>query len=557
MKTPSITVYLILFATCASAATSPGADSILMEFSVQRDRIMVTPAGDPTRRFPIDPERAQWRDDRWVVSERLILTPDTLFLDGAAYPSQRLGHLEIDTERREIKVRLYDRGPGARVRKRNSNRTGLAEHLQVTPGEFVRGYVLNFGGDVKVAGEVNRSVVSLGGDIFVEDGAVVRGSVVSLGGDVHKTEAAQVYGDLYADNRQRFKPRWYEDPDQNVFNFNARFEYNRVTGALPWGVLKIGPDYGSTPQFLGDAGYAFQSELWHYRIGIGRMQDRGPIYYAGWHRETKNDDLMRVRRNENTFYALLFSADYRDYYFGEGFNARLGWSFGEGRRLHVGYVNELLSPLQANTSQWSLFGSSFPPNYDQLLRSGDTSLAADVDGRLVFVEVGGLYRYPAYEDPESGSWQVGLATEYSGVDINSDVDYSRYYGWLTRRQPLWYEQSLNIRAVLGGAGGTLPATRFYYLGGIGSLRGYDYKEFFGDRYWLLNLEYVWSLGAWQVFALYDAGQVGADTNWTAGPVRYNFGAGFSIRQAFRVQLAWAPGESGRKPLVTVRFVRPF
>jgi hypothetical protein len=391
----------------------------------------------------------------------------------------------------------------------------------------------------------------------VEDGAVVRGSVVSLGGDVHKTEAAQVYGDLYADNRQRFRPRWYDDPDQNVFNFNVRFEYNRVTGALPWGVLKIGPDYGSAPQLLGDVGYAFQSELWHYRIGIGRMQDRGPIYCAGWHRETKNDDVMRVLRNENTFFALFFGTDYRDYYFGEGFNTRLGWSFGEGRRLHVGYVNELLSPLQANTNQWSLFGSSFPPNYDQLLRGRDSGLAADFDGRLAFVEVGGLYRYPVYEDPESGSWQFGLATEFSSADIKSDFDYSRYYGWITRRQPLWSEQRLNIRAVLGGAGGSLPATRFYYLGGIGSLRGYDYKELFGDRYWLLNLEYVWSFGAWQAFALFDAGQVGADTDWTDGPVHHDFGAGFSIRQAFRVQLAWAPGESGRKPLVTVRFVRPF
>jgi len=556
MKTWTYIAGIVLCLGVTDALADPS-DPLILEFSIRGDRIQVAPRGDQDLRFTIDPHARRDADGGWQVAERMRFAHDTLYLDDEAYPPERLGRMEINTEGRNVRVLLYDRGPDARARRRPADIRSLGETVSVDTGTFVRGYVLNFGGDVRVEGEVNRSVVSIGGDVYVEDDGVVRGSVISLGGDVHKTEYATVYGDLYAGNRQRFRPRWYEDPDQNVFQFNVHFDYNRVTGALPWAVFAVGPERGPAPRLLVDVGYAFESELWHYRFGLGRDGWWGPLYYAGGYRETRDDDQIRIGGTENTIFALFFSTDYRDYYFAEGFRLDAGWGWGEDRSLRLGYFNEELSPLQANTSQWSLFGSSFPPNYDQLKRTGDTSLADDFEGRLVFLRTDLVYRYPEYSSADEGMWKTALVTEWSDPDIKSDFSYSRYYAYVMRRQPLWRNQQLRVRVLAGGAGGDLPATRLYYLGGIGSLRGYDYKEFFGDRHWLTNVEYGWSLGGLELFALFDAGQIGTDGDWTSGPVLWDVGAGAQIQRTIRVQGAWAGTESHRKLLITVRFSKPF
>jgi hypothetical protein len=549
---------LFLVATLIPAVASAAqTDSVLVEWSMHGEVVTIrSEMGDElTWEAPL--HEARHDKGRWQLTDRFAISEDTLYLNGTSYPTERMGHLEVIRDGSKVKVRVYDRGDQVRRGRRRSNISGSADTVLVEAGEFVRGYVLNFGGDVRVAGEVNRSVVTMAGDVSVEDGGVVRGSVVSLGGDVHKSALAQVYGDVYADNRQKFRPRWYEDPEQNIISFNVAFDYNRVTGGLPWARLKAGPEAGYAPRLALDGGYAFESELWHYRLGVGRDGWFGPRYYAGAYRETKDDDALRIGPTENTFFAFLFGTDYRDYYFTEGFKAEFGWGFGEDRRLALSYHNELVSPLQANRGQWSLFnGGSFQRNYEQLWRTGDTSFVSDFSGRLNYLLAEAYYRYPEYSDRDEGSWFGGGAAEVSSDGLGSDFDYTRYYGFITRSQPLWREHTLLVRIFAGSSTNTLPATRLFYLGGIGSLRGFDYKEFFGDRVWQLNTEYSWSFGLWQLFALYDAGQVGFGRDFTESEIRHNFGAGFQIQRTFRAQVA-TDARFVRNPLVTVRFTQPF
>jgi len=558
MKSDIILFTLALLVTSPAAAFAVDDSTVLMQFELEKGHLRIDPQGDPAAAFTVDPAAGEWRDQRWTYGSRFAVAADTLFLDGTAYPHSRLGRMEIQRDGGHVMVIVYDRGADARPLPRRHNLLSVGGDFTVAADQFVRGYVLNFGGSVHIKGEVNRSVVCVGGDADLEDGSVVRGSVVAFGGKVHKSENATVYGDMYAGNKRRFRPQWFEDTGENVFNFNVAFDYNRVTGALPWATIDVGPRDRRAPSLLARAGYALESERWHYRIGIGRQERPGAVYYAGAYRDTKDDDRLRIGATENLAFALLFRTDYRDYYFGEGFKVEAGWNFGRERQVTVGYHNELTEFLPAHRHLWSLFGGDpFPPNYAQLQQAGMTNLEQAMAGRLAYIQADFAYHYPYFNEPDLGAWRFGARLEAADEGLASDFNFTRYYGWITREQPVWRDQALRLRALAGGAGGRLPAYRLFYLGGIGSLPGYDYKEFFGDRFWLANAQYIWEFDSWGVFAGADAGQIGMGKGWTDSDIRFDLGLGITIQDSFRVQVFLPVAEDSRDPLVTFRLTRPF
>lgn len=549
---------VLLFAA-TSVVRAEDEPKVLMTLELKDGRIQIAPEGDDLRAFAVDPAEAEQIDGRWIAGSRFAISDDSLYLDGISLPRERMGHMDVERKNSHVEVIVYDRGETARRLPRKNNETPVGTDLTVEASEFIRGYVLSFGGDVHVNGEVNRSVVCVGGDAYIEDGGVVRGSVVSLGGKVHKNENATVYGDLYSGNRRSFRPRWFEQDEENVIQFDLAFDYNRTTGALPWAKLTVGPTHSVAPSLDAQVGYAFESELWHYRLGAGHDKPRGPLYYAGAYRETLNDDTFRIGEIENTVNALLFRTDYRDYYFAEGFKIEGGWAFGRDRRFRVGYHNELINALPAYIHLWSLFGGDpFRANYAMVSGSDAIPLISDTKTRLAFIRAQGTYHYPYFTEPDIGSWRFGFQAEAAGDGLGSDYTYTRAYAWVTRSQPIWRNQTVRVRVSAGGSGGRIPIVRQFYLGGISTLPGYDYKLFAGDRYWLGNLEYIWNLnGSIGLFAAMDAGQIGSDADWTDSDVLTDAGLGISVEDALRVQISWPlVGESG-DPLVTFRLSRPF
>jgi hypothetical protein len=542
---------------CGVAGVAAAEDSLLLALSVDGDRLRLETRSPAPRTSEAHFADAQTIAGRYHMGETLEVGGDTLYVAGQPFPFQRMGHVEIARENGRVRVQIYDRGAAGPVPARSGNVLGSVETVRIDSGRFVRGWVLSFGGGVEVAGEVNRSVVAVDGDVTVRPGGVVRGSVVALGGDVHKPEEAFVYGDLYADNRQKFQPRWYHDPRQQPVDFSIALDYHRVAGGLAWAGAEAGPRRGLAPRLAVSGGYAFGSELWHYRVGLVREPESGPLYYLGFHRDTKDDDALLIGRHENTLFALLFGLDYRDYYFAQGFTTRMGWAVSRHRRVSLSYVNETLTPLAANQEQWSLFnGGEFQRNYETLWRTGDTAFLADQSGRLVFLKGELTYRLPENTQRSEGRWDAALDFEASAPDLGSDFEYTRYGVRLLRTQPTWEDQELRARVSASASGGRLPSTRYLYLGGIGDLRGFDPKEFFGDRMWFLNLEYGWEWQSFEVFALYDAGQVTAGRALADLEVLHDVGLGVQIQNTFRAQLA-ADARFKRPPLVTVRFARTF
>ena len=120
----------------------------------------------------------------------------------------------------------------------------------------------------------------------------------------------------------------------------------------------------------------------------------------------------------------------------------------------------------------------------------------------------------------------------------------------------------DVRARLGSTDGILPSQYLYDLGGISTIRGYDYKVFTGDRTMWFNAEYwfdndlwhnqwpmeMFSIGAFsdagsawfsQAPATLIAGQAGSGGIQTKLDIRPNAGLGVKIaglRACFATQL---------------------
>ena len=86
-------------------------------------------------------------------------------------------------------------------------------------------------------------------------------------------------------------------------------------------------------------------------------------------------------------------------------------------------------------------------------------------------------------------WLINFHNEVSNEDLGGDFNFKRAIFDIRRYQPLSRYESFNFRVRVGTSSDILPFQKIFYLGGIGTLRGYDYKEFFGNRLFLANFEY--------------------------------------------------------------------
>ena len=79
--------------------------------------------------------------------------------------------------------------------------------------------------------------------------------------------------------------------------------------------------------------------------------------------------------------------------------------------------------------------------------------------------------------------------EMSNSDLRSDFSFNQYVLELRHYLPISRNERLDLRFKAGSAEGTLPFQKLFELGGISTLRGFEYKEFVGDRLLLANIEY--------------------------------------------------------------------
>lgn len=87
-------------------------------------------------------------------------------------------------------------------------------------------------------------------------------------------------------------------------------------------------------------------------------------------------------------------------------------------------------------------------------------------------------------------WYAKLSMETSNNSLGSNFFFNQYIFELRHYLPLSRIERLDIRLRAGSAEHELPLQKLFQMGGIGTLEGFRYKEFNGDRLLLGNFEYV-------------------------------------------------------------------
>ena len=90
--------------------------------------------------------------------------------------------------------------------------------------------------------------------------------------------------------------------------------------------------------------------------------------------------------------------------------------------------------------------------------------------------------------PSTAGGEIFLV-EYANKRLNSDFNFNLYHFMIVRYNRLLSNHNLDFRLEGAFSDGPLPRQRLLYLGGIGTLHGYDFKEFVGDNTLLFNVEY--------------------------------------------------------------------
>lgn len=441
-------------------------------------------------------------------------------LSFASEPLNSLGQESLDQRDRSLRhaaERRFLTDHHLRVVERH-----VGDYL-VVRGDTLRSDLVVTAGQVTISGEVEGTVLAVRGNVVLDSTSHVRGDVVSIGGRIDRQAGSVVEGDMVETSTaalqngdqdwredRRAHRRWFHDWDRRDDDLEEPFvlRYNRVDG------LFLGPrvprSYRSG-RFLnfglyGFGGYAFASKEWQYQFGgefYLNFLDRTTFGLEA-HDFTATEDEWIIPEDENSLAAFFIREDFRDFYRREGFSAYGSQKFGRFKLTGAYHDDDILS-LKKETN-WSLFGGDKRFRNNPSIDEGrlvSTAASLELDTR----------NHP--RRPRQG-WFINVQSEFSRPDYDSDFDFDRFIVDIRRYQPLDWGQNLDLRLRLGSARGILPVHYLFDLGGISTLRGYDFKSFTGDRMVLGNIEYrihagrgraqdIWFLEPFNLILFVDSG----------------------------------------------------
>lgn len=408
---------------------------------------------------------------------------------------------ERDRKLREVAERRYLKDHDeSRIRREVGN-------YAVAAGVTFDGDLVVTRGTVTVAGKVNGSVLIIRGDALLDSTGEVLGDIISIGGQINRRANSRVFGDMVEtsprylldeeddtdrswreDEPKEREPRWrreekYRRWRENWDNgFNAKVRYNRVEGLFLGGELTREYDDNAAPNidFFGSGGYAFAAKRWQYQAGAEFYAGNAVRFILGaeTHEVTDTQDGWIIPEEENSIAAALINEDFRDYYRREGHSFFAGQHIGRWLKWTAEYRRDDHLPL-SNKTDWSLFVNKKHFRANPQIDAGKMISYA---GQITF----DTRNHRRHADR---GWFVTITGETSQPDFESEFDFDRVIIDLRRYQPFGYGKNLDLRLRAGTGRGVLPRQYLFDLGGISTLRGYEFKEFTGDRMVLANAEY--------------------------------------------------------------------
>ncbi|RMF59123.1 MAG: hypothetical protein D6743_16725 [Calditrichaeota bacterium] len=264
------------------------------------------------------------------------------------------------------------------------------------------------------------------------------------------------------------------------FYGNPRFD--RVEGLFLNFGAKLRPQSVERLQFYGDAGAGFWNDddkQFRYTAGVRKdffEFNRLSIGAEVFKHVASQDDWV-VGQVENSLAALFFREDYKDYYGVQGFNFFVDHRLSGIHTLRFEIERRTYDALDRNID-WSVFGGTFDENPTR----PDSRIVEGDEVALRFIAAFDWRDNPVF--PLTG-WYLEAIYEHTEEDFDTDGLFVTIKKYLQT----FGNQRLVFRGMVGTRRGSLAEQHTIDLGGIGSLRGFDDKEYSGNRMAMLNANY--------------------------------------------------------------------
>jgi hypothetical protein len=498
------------------------------------------------------------------VEDELIIEGDKIIIDGETYSCGEFDQLRFSGEFDEgvtfsTELPYYKSSRNTSKKDITISRTSRDDKfgfggLVIEAGETIYGDVVSLTGDIKVYGEVMGDIVAVFGDIEMYDGSYASGDVVAPFGRVIKTGSISIGGDTMPRKRLKVMGR------ESDVDFDLTARYNRVEGFTLIGGIYYEDKYHELPDFYFDAGYAFSLKRWDLTAGFRQaLGHRIPFYFgADLFQGAATPDQWMFTTHENTLASLFFKEDYHDFYYRKGITGFMGFEFGRHGFIQAEYTAQDNEVLTKNTNK-AIFGGkkNFRENY---------STVEYVPGAHESIEgkrhTAALAMF--WDSRDSEYWPrrgqlVELRLESAGENgaiggLGGEHSFDRIEATFTNYLPVNRKQHIGLQIKAGHSDDDLPLDKWFFLGGPGSLRGYDYKEFAGNRFIMANLDYYFEFSNDFAVALFgDIGKASFTENqFEEYDYKSDLGVGILFRDAFRIDLAQRLDDTDESPVIFAR-----
>jgi cytoskeletal protein CcmA (bactofilin family) len=329
-------------------------------------------------------------------------------------------------------------------------------------------------------------------------------------------------------------------------DIGAAVDYSRVDGFYLGLNLKNDCNVFPMPRFEVEGGYAWARRRWMAYVELEQplispfMLSLGGRLYS----RTDTYDNEVIGDVENFLAAFFIKKDYRDYFDRRGVSGFVGFYPLSDHTFRFTYSSDDYRPLEKRTN-WSLFrgDKQFPENPRYPPNICECTGCDVVKVRAFQLD----YEYDTRNNkktPYFGAW-ARLSGEWARRSYGSDLGYNRYVADLRYYDRLSRTQRLSARVKAGfmtmpddSHSEGVPGPQYFfpkefYVGGLGTMPGYCFKEFRGTQMFLFNFEYALGVSkSWYLLFFTDAGDaLGRDENWKDAwkAMNIKWDGGFGVR----------------------------
>jgi hypothetical protein len=281
------------------------------------------------------------------------------------------------------------------------------------------------------------------------------------------------------------------EPEESVLDFKAweilyqpAFSYNRVQGLFAGIDAAVYLKQLWHLKLQGNLGYGVEDKQ-RYRVGGQRSFFNSSPLTIGvyYYDQVSSLDDWYIGNIENSLAALVFKADFKDFYVQKGLQVFIDQNLSDQHTIRI-EVNQLKYEVLSRRTNWALFYKN-----KQFRSNPPVIPEKTISARLLWV-----FDWLDTDLSPCAGWYLEGIAEYTHGD---QVTTQGLFMTIKRLLPTFGSQQLQMKIMVGARKGCDQRDEQYLMdmGGIGSLVAYNDKEFKnGNRFLYGTAHYLFNQG---------------------------------------------------------------